>query len=159
MSTKKKLTFLIIDDARLMREILKEMIEVNLGHSVVGVGKCGQDAITMYRRLKPDIVTLDISMPGMDGNQALKVIKDIDYNAKVIMMTIRDHESVVKTSIKLRADGYLLKPFSPTKLYSIVTKLFPDIEKNHALEIDNNIECIEESGTKLTEKFYRLDDY
>jgi len=162
MNSQNKLTFLVIDDAMLIREILKEMIEVNLGHKVVGLGKSGQDAITMYRRLKPDIVTLDISMPGMDGNQALKVIKEINVNAKVVMMTSRDHEAIVKTSIKLKADGYLLKPFTPTKLYNIVIKLFPDRKSDYILSTENEIECRDDfceldDNSNVLEKLYRLD--
>ena len=143
----KKLTFLVIDDARLIREILKEMIEVNLGHKVIGIGKSGQDAITMYRNLNPDIVTMDIAMPGIDGNQALKAIKEINENAKVVMMTSKGQSDIVRTSIKLKADAYILKPPSPQKLYDVVEKLFPNFEENFV-----------EKDEEYIDKFYEFGD-
>lgn len=101
---------LIIDDATFMRITLKTLMERN-DFEVVGEAANGVDGINKYIELKPDIVTMDITMPGMDGVQALKEIKKVDPEAKVIMISAMGQETMVKEAVLSGAVGFLVKPF------------------------------------------------
>jgi len=106
---------LIIDDAAFMRGSLKYIVE-SAGHSVVGMAKDGQEALKLTRELKPDIVTLDILMSGMDGLTALKAIKKENPGVKVIMVTALGQEEKQEEACKLGASGYIRKPFKQTEI-------------------------------------------
>jgi len=106
---------LIVDDAAFMRGSLKYIVE-NAGHSVVGTAKDGQEALELYREVKPDIVTLDILMSGMDGLSALEALKEEDAGAKVIMVTALGQEEKQEEARKLGASGYIRKPFKQTEI-------------------------------------------
>jgi len=108
-------TIMIVDDASFMRGSLKYIVE-GAGHNVVGTAKDGQEALKLYRKLKPDIVTLDILMSGMDGLSALKAIKKEDPGARVIMVTALGQEEKQKEAYKLGASGYIRKPFKQTEI-------------------------------------------
>jgi len=108
-------TIMIVDDASFMRGSLKYIVE-GAGHNVVGMAKDGQEALKLYRKLKPDIVTLDILMSGMDGLSALKAIKKEDPGARVIMVTALGQEEKQKEAYKLGASGYIRKPFKQTEI-------------------------------------------
>lgn len=101
---------LIVDDAVFMRVSLKTMLEKN-GFEVIGEAVNGLEAIEKYTNLKPDIVTMDITMPEMTGIEAVKAIKKIDSNAKVIMVSAMGQESLVKEAIINGAKGFIVKPF------------------------------------------------
>lgn len=109
MSASKK-KVLIVDDAKFMREVLKRII-INGDFEVAGEASNGKQAIEMYQTLKPDIVTMDIVMPVMDGLRALSEIKKIDVNSKVFMITALDQEALRDEAIKLGANGFISKPF------------------------------------------------
>jgi len=106
---------LIVDDAAFMRKLLRNIL-FNGGFDIAGEAENGKQAVEMYKQLKPDLVFLDIVMPEMNGIEALKAIKSIDPNAKVIMCTAIGQEKIVKTAIKLGADGYIVKPFQAQKV-------------------------------------------
>ena len=108
-------TILIVDDAAFMRGSLKYIAE-NGKHSVAGTAKDGQEALELYRKLKPDVVTLDILMSGMDGLSALKAIMKEDPRAKVIMVTALGQEEKQEEASKLGARGYIRKPFKQTEI-------------------------------------------
>ncbi len=108
-------TILIVDDAAFMRGSLKYITE-SAGHSVVGVAKDGQEALELTRELKPDIVTLDILMSGMDGLTALEAIKKEAPGVKVIMVTALGQEEKQEEARKLGASGYIRKPFKQTEI-------------------------------------------
>ena len=110
---------LITDDAVFMRFSLKEMLE-KCGFEVVGEAENGVEAIEKYKILKPDIVTLDITMPVMDGLEALKNIKAFDKNAKVIMISAMGQETIVREAIISGAIGFVIKPF----IQETITKAF-----------------------------------
>jgi len=110
---------LITDDAVFMRFSLKAMLE-KCGFQVVGEAENGAIAIEKYKVLKPDIVTLDITMPIMDGLEALKNIKAFDKNAKVIMISAMGQETIVREAIMLGAIGFVIKPF----IQETITKAF-----------------------------------
>ena len=113
---------LIVDDSAFMRNLLKNVLfKGNL--DTVGEATDGEDAITKYKELKPDLVTMDIIMPNKDGIAALKEIRRIDQNAKVIMVTAVGQEKLVKSAIKFGAKGYIVKPFQAPKVIEEVKKV------------------------------------
>ncbi len=113
---------LIVDDSIFIRVSLKTMLEKN-GFEVAGEAENGQVAITKYRELKPDIVTMDITMPEMEGIQALKEIMDIDPNAKVVMLSAVGQETKVKASIMFGAKTFVVKPFKEERLIEALNKV------------------------------------
>jgi two-component system chemotaxis response regulator CheY len=102
---------LIVDDASFIRASLKMMLERN-GFEVVGEAENGTTALLKYNELKPDLVTMDITMPIMDGIAALKAIKQVDPQAKVVMISAMGQERFVKDAIVAGACGFILKPFN-----------------------------------------------
>ena len=115
-------TILIVDDAAFMRGSLKYIVE-SAGHSVVGMAKDGQEALELYRKLKPDVVTLDILMKGMDGLSALKEIMKGDPKVKVILVTALGHEEKQEETRNLGAAGYIRKPFKQTEIVDEVNRV------------------------------------
>jgi two-component system chemotaxis response regulator CheY len=113
---------LIVDDAAFMRLVLKSMLEKN-GFTVVGEAENGRAAIKQYEELKPDIVTMDITMPEKDGVQALKEIKAFDPNARVIMVSAMGQEGFIKESILLGAKYFIVKPFREEHVIMIMNKI------------------------------------
>ncbi|EKQ57439.1 MULTISPECIES: response regulator [unclassified Clostridium] len=101
---------LIVDDAAFMRLSLKTMLEKN-DFEVVGEACNGLEAVQNYMNLKPDIVTMDITMPEMDGTEAVKQITSLDKNAKVIMISAMGQETCVREAIINGAKGFIVKPF------------------------------------------------
>lgn len=102
---------LIVDDAAFMRLSLKNILEKN-GFTVIGEAENGEIAVKKYKELSPDIVTLDITMPEMDGISALKEIKKINKEAKVIMITSMGQEYFLKEAIVCGAKSFIVKPFT-----------------------------------------------
>ncbi len=115
-------TILIVDDAAFMRGSLKYIVE-GVGHSVVGMAKEGQEALELYRKLKPDVMTLDILMGGMDGLSALEAIMKEDPKAKVIMVTALGQEEKQEEARKLGVSGYIRKPFKQTEITSEIKRV------------------------------------
>jgi two-component system chemotaxis response regulator CheY len=113
---------LIVDDASFMRGTLKFLIE-NAGHNVAGTAQDGKEALEQYRKLKPDVVTLDILMRGMDGLAALKAIRKEDPRAKVIMVTALGHEGKQEEARKLGAVGYIRKPFQQREIINEIERV------------------------------------
>ncbi|NLZ48007.1 MAG: response regulator [Clostridiales bacterium] len=101
---------LIVDDAAFMRMSLKAILEDN-GFEVVGEAPNGKVGVEKFVELKPDLVTMDITMPELDGIGALKVIKKIDPNAKVVMVSAMGQEKFVRESIMNGAKLFIVKPF------------------------------------------------
>ena len=112
---------LIVDDSKTSRRILKNIL-TEYGHELVGEGTNGQEGFDLYRKLKPDIVTLDITMPVMDGVEALKKIIEFDPQAKVIMVTAAGQRDNVMTAIKAGAFEFVTKPFDEVLIKNVFTK-------------------------------------
>ncbi|NOV01014.1 response regulator [Paenibacillus planticolens] len=114
---------LIVDDAAFMRAMLKDML-MDLEYEIVAEGRNGLEAVQMYKRFKPDLVTLDITMPEMDGIAALIEIKHFDPQAKVIMCSAMGQQKLVVDSIQAGAKDFLVKPFNKERLADAMKKLF-----------------------------------
>lgn len=106
---------LIVDDTMFMRTLLKNIL-FSGGHEIVGEAADGTEAVAKYQDLKPDLVTMDVVMPKMNGIEALKEIKKLDPGARVVMCTAVGQEQMVKLAIKSGARGYVVKPFQAPKV-------------------------------------------
>lgn len=127
------LKVLIVDDSLIIRKKVSKILE-NLGHEVVFDATNGQEAIDAYIKYKPDLVTMDITMPDMDGITAVKHIMKDDKDAKVIMVTSHGQEDMVIKSIQAGAVGYILKPITDEKLAQVIGEVFVE----YATEIDED---------------------
>lgn len=114
---------LIVDDVAFMRIYLKNVVE-KAGHKVVGLAGDGIEAVRLYKALKPDIVTMDILMPGLDGMGALKAIRNEDPNAKVIMVTTIEQEQTREQARKFGAAGYTRKSSETGELVDEIKRVF-----------------------------------
>ena len=113
---------LITDDALFMRATLKNILTQN-GFEVVGEASNGAESVELYKELKPDLVTMDITMPEMDGVAALKEIRAIDPHANVLMCTALVHKTQVVDAIQAGARDFILKPFQTERVVEAVSKL------------------------------------
>lgn len=113
---------LIVDDAAFMRLSLKMILENNQ-YEVVGEAENGLIALQKYKECKPDIVTMDITMPVMDGIQALKEIRDYDPKASIVIISAMGQESHVKEAIMSGAKNFILKPFKEEHVIKTLCKL------------------------------------
>lgn len=114
-------TVLIVDDAAFIREQLKQLLQNN-GFEVVGEAENGKVALRKIRELSPDIVTLDITMPEMDGLECMIEIKKMDYLPTVIMISAMGQESFVQKAILSGAKGFLVKPYKSEVVLSNLNK-------------------------------------
>jgi len=112
---------LIVDDAAFMRMMLKEILTKG-GYNVVGEAENGIIAVTKYKELRPDIVTMDITMPEMDGISAVKEIKKVDPNARLIMCSAMGQQSMVIEAIQSGARDFIVKPFQPVRVMEAIQK-------------------------------------
>ena len=113
---------LICDDAAFMRMMIKDILTKN-GYNVVGEAENGAKAVEKYQELKPDLVLMDITMPEMDGIQALKKIKEADANATVIMCSAMGQQAMVIESIQSGAKDFIVKPFQADRVLEAVQKV------------------------------------
>ena len=113
---------LIIDDAKLMRMTLNNILQ-KANHEVVGEGKNGNEAIELYRQLKPDLVTMDITMPIMDGIEAVKRIKKEFPEAKIIMCSAMGQQKLVVEAIEAGAKDFIIKPFDELRVSEAVKRI------------------------------------
>jgi two-component system chemotaxis response regulator CheY len=112
---------LIVDDAAFMRKLLTDAL-VSGGHEVVGEAGNGNEAVTRWQELRPELTTLDITMPEKDGLAALAEIMAIDPSAKVIMCSALGQEGKVLEAVKLGAKDFVVKPFQPPRVLEAVDK-------------------------------------
>lgn len=113
---------LIVDDSRTSRKILKGLLET-AGHEIIGEATNGLEGYEKYIELSPDIVTLDITMPVLDGISALKKIKDEYPEAKVIMVTAAGQRTKMIEAVQNGADEFVTKPFEPDSLKAVIGRL------------------------------------
>jgi two-component system, chemotaxis family, chemotaxis protein CheY len=112
---------LVVDDAVFMRKMVSDALAGG-GHEVVGEAADGQEAVERYQELKPEVTTLDITMPEMDGISALKAILDLDPGARVVMCSALGQESKVLEAVKAGARDFVVKPFQPERVLEAVGK-------------------------------------
>lgn len=118
------LQVLIVDDSLIMRKQIKKILE-SLGHTIMGEAKNAEEAVSMYKRFRIDLVTMDISMPGKDGISTSRDIIAIDPKAKIIMITSQGQEDMVVDAIAVGAVGYILKPItSEEQVSKVINKVF-----------------------------------
>lgn len=112
---------LIVDDAAFMRMMIKDILVKN-GFEVVGEAADGAQAVDKYAELKPDLVTMDITMPEMDGIQALKKIKEQDPSATIIMCSAMGQQAMVIDAISAGAKDFIVKPFQADRVVEAIEK-------------------------------------
>jgi two-component system, chemotaxis family, chemotaxis protein CheY len=112
---------LIVDDAAFMRMMIRDILTKN-GYEVVGEAQDGAQAIEKYKELSPDLITMDITMPEMDGITALKEIRKIDTNAKVIMCSAMGQQAMVIDAIQAGAKDFIVKPFQADRVIEAIKK-------------------------------------
>jgi len=119
-------TVMIVDDSMIMTQKLSAMVR-ELGHQVVRICKDGAEAVRDYPAVKPDLVTMDITMPGMDGIETMAAIKAINPQARVVMVTSHGQEGMVVRALEAGALGYVLKPVTKERLSAVIERAM-----NHA---------------------------
>ena len=112
---------LIADDAAFMRMMIKNIL-TDAGYEIVGEAENGAVAVAKYRELKPDLTTMDITMPEMDGLTALKEIRGEDPTARVVMCSAMGQQSMVIESIQAGARDFIVKPFQPERVLEAIQK-------------------------------------
>ncbi|WP_346937741.1 response regulator [uncultured Clostridium sp.] len=113
---------LIVDDATFMRMMVKDILEKN-GYEIIGEASNGIKAVEIYKAEKPDIVTMDITMPEMDGIEAVKQIKAFDPSAKIVMCSAMGQQSMVMDAIKAGAKDFIVKPFQADRVLEAIKKV------------------------------------
>lgn len=122
---------LLVDDANIIKLMLRKILE-EAGYEIAGEASTGEEAVKKYIELRPDLVTMDITMNGMGGINALKAIREIDPNAKVIMCSAMGQKYLVMDAIKAGAVNFIMKPFEPDRVLEAVEKAFSG-ESEHPL--------------------------
>ena len=109
---------LVVDDAMIMRAIIKDTAR-HAGWEIAGEAKNGAEAVEKFRELSPDLVTMDIVMPEMDGVEALRAIRTETQDAKVVMISAIDQRAKLNECIQLGALDFIVKPFDKQRLLSL----------------------------------------
>lgn len=113
---------LLVDDAAFMRKVIKDALTKN-GYTDLYEAVDGADAVEKYEEIKPDLVIMDITMPNMDGLEALKVIRGKHSDANVVMCSAMGQESMVIDAIQSGAKDFIVKPFKPDRILKTVTSI------------------------------------
>jgi two-component system chemotaxis response regulator CheY len=114
-------SILIVDDAAFMRMMIKDILSKN-GYTIAGEAENGKIAVDKYSETKPDLVLMDITMPEMDGIQALKAIKGVDPSANIIMCSAMGQQAMVIEAIQSGAKDFIVKPFQAERVLEAVKK-------------------------------------
>lgn len=117
-------TILVVDDAAFMRMMIRDIL-AREGYTIQEAVN-GRDALEKYRESRPDLVTLDITMPEMDGIEALQAIREIDPAARVLMVSAMGQQKLMFDALEYGAADFLVKPFQPTKVLETVKKCLED---------------------------------
>lgn len=113
---------LIVDDAKFMRMTLTNILK-KADHEVIGEAENGNVAVRMYRELKPDLVTMDVTMPEMSGLEAVKMIKDEFPDAKIIMCSAMGQQKMVVEAIEKGAKDFIVKPFDESRVLDSINRV------------------------------------
>lgn len=115
-------SILIVDDSRTSRKVLHEILERN-GHTVLAEAKDGEDGYLKYKEFRPQVVTMDITMPIMNGIESLSLIKKENPEAVVLMITAAGQKDKMIESIKRGADEFILKPFDEAEILGALERI------------------------------------
>ncbi|MBQ9141301.1 MAG: response regulator [Lachnospiraceae bacterium] len=115
-------TVLIVDDSRTSRKLLRNVLERG-GFVITGEAVNGEDGYLKYKELKPDLVTMDITMPNMDGIESLSLIKHENANAKVVMITAAGQKEKMVDALKRGADDFITKPFDEAEILTTLKRV------------------------------------
>ena len=118
---KKMVNVLVVDDSGFMRNMVKKLIE-GAGGTVIGEAENGEEAVSKYDELKPDLVFMDIMMPKVTGLEALKQIMEKDKQARIVMCTSVGQEKVINEAVEAGAADFITKPFSDEDVKTVVSK-------------------------------------
>lgn len=113
---------LIVDDAMFMRRMLSDILEKG-GHTVCGEASTGKEAVEQYQEVKPDLVTMDIIMPDMSGIEAVKEIRKLDNDAKILMVSAMGQQALVLEAVQAGALDYVVKPFQPSRVLESIDRI------------------------------------
>lgn len=116
------LNVMVVDDSQITAKKIGSMLEA-LGHTVVMKAKTGREAVDGYSEAEPDLVTMDVTMPEMDGIEATKLIMDAHPDARIVVVTSHGQEQMVRDALEAGAKGYILKPFDKDKLSTVLDKI------------------------------------
>lgn len=141
------LKVVVVDDSLIIRRNIAKMLE-RMGHEIVAEAKNGKEAIACYSKYTPDLITMDITMPDMDGIEAVRGIIKRNAEAKIIMVTSHGQEEMVIAAIKAGASGYVLKPVNAEKLGHAIKRIFPNSKASvsNTVQEDEDDICIHEEG-------------
>lgn len=115
-------TVLVVDDAVFMRTTIKRMLE-DQSFNVIGEASNGAEAVEMYRKLLPDVVTMDVTMPGMTGIEAVEAIISEHPNAKIVMVTALGQQKLIVDAIEKGAKDFVTKPFNAEQIIQVLTNV------------------------------------
>ncbi|MBU5441266.1 response regulator [Paenibacillus sp. MSJ-34] len=113
---------MVVDDEVFARTMLKSVLTSN-GFRIAAEAADGDEAVALYQKVRPDLVTMDIAMPGMDGLTALKRIKGLDPHAKIIMCSAIQQKTIILEAIRLGAKDYIVKPCHGAEIIETIDKL------------------------------------
>jgi len=113
---------LIVDDAAFMRMMIRDILVKN-GYEIAGEAENGQKAVELYQEVRPDVVTMDITMPEMDGIAAVKAIKQLDPGARIIMCSAMGQQLMVMEAIQAGARDFIVKPFQQDRVIQALGKV------------------------------------
>lgn len=113
---------LVVDDAMFMRVVLRSILE-RAGHSVVGEAADGAEAVRRYAELHPDVVTIDLAMPGVDGVAAIERITEMDPDARIVVCTAMGQMGVLSRAIQAGARDLVLKPIRPERVLEAIERV------------------------------------
>lgn len=119
------LKVIIVDDSRIFRKMLKAAF-IETGHEVIGEAGNGAEVLEMLKGCTPDLITLDITMPIMDGLEALQKIKELYPEQKVVMVSAAGQKGKVIEALKLGAADFIQKPFEPDDISAVLNRLYPE---------------------------------
>lgn len=113
--------FLLCDDSAFMRMMLRKILE-QAGHEIVGEAGNGKEAVQQFRKCKPDLVTMDITMPIMDGIEAVRLIIQQELQARIIMVTAMGQKDIIMSALSAGASDFIVKPFEVRQVIEVVNK-------------------------------------
>lgn len=149
---------LVVDDSSIMRRNLSAILS-NAGHTIVAEAPNGEQGLKEYKRHRPDLVTMDITMPVLDGISAVKQIIEHDPKAQVIMISSLDQKFMVLTALQNGARHYIIKPFTPEKVLKVVDDVLAlsNRQQNPIGSISNTISDIGFSINNINSAIKKLD--